>query len=156
MKTRNIALAVVLCLLALSAAYASDNPNIGTWKLNEGKSSIPAGIAKNTTVIYTAAADGMMTVTTDGVDGAGKPVHGTWTGKFDGKPYPVTGMGAGMTRSMKAKGEHELELENFTDGKVTSKGKIEIAKDGKSRTLEVEGKGADGKTYKAKYVYDKQ
>ena len=156
MKTRNIALTVVLCLFALSVLYAADNPNIGTWKLNEAKSTIPAGAGKNTTVIYTAAADGMMTVTTDGVDGTGKPTHGVWTGKFDGKPYPVTGMGAGMTRSMKAKGERELELENFTDGKPTGKAKVEIAKDGKSRTLEVDGKGADGKSYKAKYVYDKQ
>ncbi len=37
-----------------------------------------------------------------------------------------------------------------------TKAKVELAKDGKSRTLEADGKGPDGKTYKAKFVYDKQ
>ena len=34
--------------------------------------------------------------------------------------------------------------------------KVELAKDGKSRTLETEGTLPDGKKYKAKYAYDKQ
>ena len=45
MKTRSIVVTFVLCLLALSASFAQ-NPNIGTWKLNEAKSNIPAGVDK--------------------------------------------------------------------------------------------------------------
>ena len=37
------------------------------------------------------AAGDSVKVTTDGTDRDGKPVHGEWTGKFDGKDYPVTG-----------------------------------------------------------------
>ena len=76
MKTRSIVLALLVCVLGLSAAFAADNPNIGTWKLNEAKSKIPAGVGKNTTVVYSAAAGDMFKVTTDGVDGTGKPIAG--------------------------------------------------------------------------------
>ena len=156
MKKRSIVLTVVLCLLALSLGYAAENPNIGTWKLNEAKSKIPAGVGKNTTVVYTAAAGGMFNVTTDGVDGSGKPAHSEWTGKFDGKPYPVTGSSGVDARAVTAKGDRTLEIDNMKDGKSVGKGKVELAKDGKTRTLDTEGAGPDGKTYKAKYVYDKQ
>ena len=95
-------------------------------------------------------------VTTDGVDPSGNPVHSEWTGKFDGKPYPVTGMTSVDSRSVMAKGDRTLEITNMKDGKTVGTAKVELAKDGKSRTLDIEGTIADGKKYKAKYVYDKQ
>ena len=155
MKTKTLISLFAVCLFAL-AVYAAENPNIGTWKLNEAKSKIPAGAGKNTSVVYTAAAGGMMTVTTDGVDGKGNPTHSEWTGKFDGKPYPVTGSSSVDSRAVTAKGDRTLEIANMKDGKTVSSGKIEIAKDGKSRTLETESTSPDGKKNKAKYVYDKQ
>lgn len=154
MKPRTMALTVALCLVAVAASFAQ-NPNIGTWKLNEAKSQIPAGAGKNTMVVYSAAGD-MIKVTTDGVDGKGNPSHSEWTGKFDGKPYPVTGNSGSDSRSVLAKGERTLELTNMNGGKTVSTGKVELAKDGKSRTLDIDGTSADGKKYKAKYAYDKQ
>ncbi len=73
MKTRAISFTAMLCLLIVaSAAYAAENPNMGTWKLNEAKSTIPAGAPKNTTVVYSAASGGMTKVTTDGVGSSGQ------------------------------------------------------------------------------------
>ena len=112
-------------------------------------------MGKNTTVVYEAAGD-MIKVTTDGVDGKGNPVHSEWTGKFDGKPYPVTGSASVDARAVTAKGDRTLEISNMKDGKTVTTAKVELAKDGKSRTLETEGTSADGKKSKAKYVYDKQ
>src|SRR5271157_1264861 len=155
MKIRSIVLTAVLCLLALSLGFAADNPNIGTWKLNEAKSKIPAGVGKNTTVVYSAAGSDI-TVTTDGVDASGKPVHSEWTGKFDGKPYPVTGMSSVDAREVTAKGDRTLDIANMKDGKTVTTAKVELAKDGKSRTLDTDGTTADGKKTHAKYVYDKQ
>ena len=34
-------------------------------------------------------------------------------------------------------------------------GKIEVSKDGKSRTVKINGTGAEGKKFKGKAVYDK-
>ena len=156
MKARTIVSVLLLCLFGFAAALAAENPNMGTWKLNEAKSKIPAGVGKNTTVVYSAAAGDMIKVTTDGVDGTGKPVHSEWTGKFDGKPYPVTGSASVDARSVTAKGDRTLEIDNMKGGKSVGTGKVEIAKDGKSRTLETEGTSPEGKKVKAKFVYDKQ
>jgi len=52
MKTRSIVLAIVVCFVGLSVSFAQ-NPHMGTWKLNEAKSKISAGMMKNTTVTYT-------------------------------------------------------------------------------------------------------
>jgi hypothetical protein len=154
MKLRTLVVSLALCLFAM-ALYAAENPNMGTWKLNEAKSKIPAGVAKNTTVVYSAAGD-MVKVTTDGVDGSGKPTHSEWTGKFDGKPYPVTGTSAYDARAVTAKGDRTLEIDNMMGGKSVGTGKVELAKDGKSRTLEIDNADASGKKVHAKFVYDKQ
>jgi hypothetical protein len=152
MKIRFTALAFVLCLFAVTFSLAQ-NPNMGTWKLNEAKSNIPAGVGKNTTVVYEAAGD-MIKVTTDGVDTTGKPAHSEWTGKFDAKPYAVTGDPNVDFRAYKTKGEHKLALANMKGDKTVSNGWVEIAKDGKSRTLKITYLGA--KKIHATYVYEKQ
>jgi hypothetical protein len=41
------------------------------------------------------------------------------------------------------------------DGKTVWTGRIEVAKDGKSRTVTVSGTDADGKKFKGKTAYDK-
>ena len=154
MKARNLLFALLMCLFAV-AMSAADNPNMGTWKLNEAKSKIPAGAPKNTTVVYSADGDNVK-VTTDGVDGKGQPAHSEWVGKFDGKDYPVTGGASGTTRAYKVVNERTMDITGKVDGKENLHGKIEVAKDGKSRTVDIEGTSADGKKVKSKGVYDKQ
>ncbi|HEX8800867.1 MAG TPA: hypothetical protein VF772_19755, partial [Terriglobales bacterium] len=73
MRTRSIVLILAASAVAV-ALSAADNPWMGTWKLNEAKSKIPVGAGKNTTVVYSPAGD-KTKVTTDGVDGLGKPTH---------------------------------------------------------------------------------
>ncbi len=155
MKARTALLTLVMCLLT-GALWAAENPNMGVWKLNEARSKFSPGATKNNTVIYTANGDDVK-VTTDGVDGTNKPVHTDWVGKFDGKDYPVTGdAGSGATRSYKVINERKMELTSKEGDKVVNHGHIEIAKDGKSRTVDLEGTTADGKKMKTKAVYDKQ
>ncbi len=82
---RFLLISAMLSLSAISTFAAS--PFLGTWKLNESKSNFALGATKNHTVTYTEAEGGMIMLTVDGTDKEGKPVHWTWTGKFDGKPY---------------------------------------------------------------------
>jgi hypothetical protein len=154
MSTRAIVLTALLGLFATSACLAAD-ANMGTWKLNEAKSTIPAGAPKNNTVIYTAAGADVK-VTVDGVSADGKATHNEWTGKFDGKDYPLTGDPTANTRSYKKMGENGLELTNKKDGKTVTVGHITISADGKVRTLKVNGTDADGKKFSYTAVYDKQ
>ena len=109
MKARTIALSLAVFTVAVAVSFAADNPNMGTWKLNEAKSKFSPGATKNTTVVYEAAGDNVK-VTTDGTTGDGKPAHSEWTGKFDGKDYPVTGGADGATRSYKVINTHTMEV----------------------------------------------
>jgi len=119
MKARTIVLAVLVCLVCGTFAFAA-NPCAGTWKLNESKSMIAAGAPKNTSVVCAAAGDAMK-ITVEGVDGQGKPAHNAWTGKFDGKDYPLTGDATADTRAYKQVDDHTQEFANKKDGKVTNK-----------------------------------
>jgi hypothetical protein len=84
-----IILTLALCIVSAVLCLAGDT-NMGTWKQNKAKSQVGAAASKNNTVVYESAGDNVR-VTVDGTDADGKPIHNEWTGKFDGKDYPVTG-----------------------------------------------------------------
>ena len=153
MKTKSIVLTLGLCVVAGAICYAS--PHMGTWKLNEAKSKLSAGAPKNNTVVYAAAGDAIK-VTVDGTDGDGKPAHSEWTGKFDGKDYPVTGDPTADMRSYKQIDDRTLELTNKKNGKVTVTGKVAVSADGKTRTVTLSGTNAKGEKIEGVGVYDKQ
>jgi hypothetical protein len=153
MKARTIASAVVLCLATAAVCLAS--PQMGTWKLNEAKSKIASGMMKNTTVVYEAAGDSVK-VTTDGTAPDGTAAHSEWTGKFDGKDYPVTGDPTSDARSYKQMGPRTLRLTVKKGGKVTASGTIVVSRDGKTRTVTLSGKNPQGKRVTSMAVYDKQ
>jgi hypothetical protein len=107
MKFKAIFAALVLCLAAAAVCFA-DDAFTGTWKLNEAKSKMTAGMNKNTTVTYEASGDSVK-ITLDGVGADGKATHDEWTGKYDGKDYPVTGNSMTDTRAYKKVNDHTLE-----------------------------------------------
>ncbi len=154
MKVRTLMLALALSP-ALATFCAAEDLNVGTWKLNEAKSQIPAGFIKNTTVVYQAHGDSFKVIT-DGFGGDGKPMHTEWTGKLDGKDYPLTGDPRANARSLKKIDDHTMTLANKMDGKVVTTGRIVIAKDGKSRTLSAAATDSSGKKVTGLAYYDKQ
>ena len=153
MKARTTIFTLALCFVA-AAAFAS-NPNMGTWKLNEAKSKVPPGAPKNNTVVYEAAGDSVK-VTVDGTDGDGKPSHTEWTGKFDGKDYPLTGDSTSDTRSYKKIDDQTTVLTNKKGDKVVASGRIVVSGDGKSRMVTLSGTDAKGNKFKYTASYDKQ
>ena len=154
MKAKLIVLAAALWFAGAAAAFAQA-PQMGTWKLNETKSTIPAGVQKNSTVIYEVSGDSIK-VTTDGTTGDGQPMHTDWTGKFDGKPYPLTGDPTADSRSYKLVNDHHLSLTNLREGKVTTSGNIVVSPDGKTRTLTMSTLDPAGKKISGKAIYAKQ
>jgi hypothetical protein len=151
---RRTVLTLVMLFVGLTLCSAQ-NPSLGTWKLNEAKSKIAAGSSKNITVKYEAAGDSIK-ATIDGVDGQGKPTHSEWTGKFDGKDYPVTGDTASDARAIKQVDDHHYDLTVKKAGKVTVTGKAVISADGKNRTISLSGMDSMGMKVEAVFVYDKQ
>jgi hypothetical protein len=154
MNMRKICLGLAVCLALSMTCWASD-PNVGSWKLNESKSKIPAGAPKNTSVTYTAEGDQYKCVV-EGVDAKGSPSHNEWTGKFDGKDYAVTGDPNVDMRALKMTSKNHYRVVNKKDGKPTTTGTIAISPDGKTRTLKTTGTDDKGKKWAATYVYEKQ
>lgn len=154
MKTRATVLTMALCLAATAVCFAAD-AFIGTWKLNEAKSKLRPGVPKNSTVIYEAAGDDVK-ITVEGTDSEGKATRNEWTGKFDGKDYPVSGDPTSDMRSYKKVNENTLTFIGKKEGKETISGRIVISADGKTRTVNVTTSDAKGKKVSGTAVYDKQ
>jgi hypothetical protein len=152
-KTRITIMAVALSFMATVPCFAA-NPHIGTWKLNEAKSKMPAGMGKNTTVSYLEQKD-KIKITVDGVDKNGKPTHSVWVGKFDGKAYPVKGNLPYNSVAYRVVNDRTNDITAMKDGKMIWNGRITVAANGKSRTVTINATDANGKKVSGKAVYNK-
>jgi hypothetical protein len=154
MKARATVLTLALCFVGAAVCFAADG-FIGAWKLNEAKSKFSPGTPKNTTVVYEAVGDNVK-VTIDGTDGDGKPINNEWTGKFDGKDYPVTGDASSDARSLKKIDDHTITFAVKKGDKVITTGRIVLSADGKTRTVTTSGTDSKGNKVSGTAVYDKQ
>ena len=143
-------------LLAVGISYAAENDAfMGTWKLNEAKSKITAGMPKNSTVVYTVDGDNVK-VAIDGTAVNGKTYHSDWTGKFDGKDYALTGDPSTDMRSYKVIDDHTLLAVSKKGGKESNSARIVLSADGKTRTVTISGTDASGAKVTSTQIYDKQ
>ncbi len=154
MKTRTFLASLGLFIAGVALTFAAD-ANMGTWKLNEAKSKFSPGATKNNSVVYAPAGD-MVKVTVDGVDKDGKAEHNEWTGKFDGKDYPVVGSAGYDSRAYTKVDDHKMSMTIKKAGKVVATGTIVVSADGKSRTVTTVGSDPKMTAMNNTGVYDKQ
>src|SRR6202048_5243297 len=114
MKTKTIGLALALSVATAAMCFAN-NPTLGTWKLNESKSTFGDGAGKTTLVTWEQV-DGQDKCTVEGTDAAGNQTHSVWTGKLDGKFYAITGDPQADQRSFKMNGENTIDMVTQKDG----------------------------------------
>ncbi len=153
MKTRITAVVTALSFAAIVACFAA-NPQMGTWKLNEAKSKLAPGMGKSTTVTYSEQGD-KIRVAVNGMDKDGKPTQGVWVGKWDGRAYKAKGNLAWDSAAYKVVNDYTNDITTMKNGKVMWTGHITVSKDGKSRTVTVNGTDANGEKFTSKAVYDK-
>jgi hypothetical protein len=153
-KTKTILVSLVVFLAGFAVCLAADL-NMGTWKLSEAKSKFSPGATRNNTVVYEAAGDSVK-ITVDGVDSEGQPTHNVWTGKFDGKDYPVTGDPNSDMRSYQSVDAHTLALSVKKGGTETVTGRIVVADNGKSRTVTTSSTDSKGNKISNTAAYDRQ
>ncbi len=154
MRTRTILTSLVTFFAGLTLCMAAD-VNMGTWKLNDAKSTFGAGAAKSMTVVYEVSGDSVK-VTVNAVDKNGKTVQNVWVGKYDGKDYPVTGNAPYDSRAYTQVDANTMNMTIKKDGKVVSTGKIVVAADGKSRTVITTPSDPKMTALSQNAVYDKQ
>ncbi|HMD09255.1 MAG TPA: hypothetical protein VKH63_17110 [Candidatus Acidoferrum sp.] len=149
----------VITALAAGPLMAQTNPFIGTWKLNVAKSKFEPGPApKSQTRAVVADGDGAK-YSFEGVRADGTAISYSFTVKYDGKDYPITGSGApGEADSIAIKrvGSNKAEATFKKGGKEVGKSVVEVSKDGTVTTVKGKGKTPDGKDYSSESVYDKQ
>jgi hypothetical protein len=148
MRSRLMKLFLGLAITSV-ALIGADN-SIGTWKRNMDKSTSSPPVSnplKSVTMVREVSGDSVK-ITNEGVRQDGTHVNWSYTAKYDGKEYPVTGGAPFDTISMK-----QINANTFTsvtkkkDGKYYTTGRTVISKDGKTYTLTTKGMNADGKPF---------
>ena len=154
MKTNRTLLVAATLWLTAAAISLAGSAQMGTWKLNESKSEFSSK-ARTNMVTYTDAKGDMVKVDVEGVDREGKPVHWTWVGKFDGKPYKLENNPIADMAAYKMVDDHTNDITMTKDGKTVAMTTVKVAKDGKTRTVTTTFINADGKKTTDKGFYDK-
>ena len=142
--------------ITMIAAFGADN-SIGTWKLNVAKSKYtPAPFPFKSLTTVREASDGGVKVTRTGVQADGTPFNSTYTAKFDGKPYPVTGAPWDSIAIKQIDADTFTAVTKKSGGKYHATSRTTVSKDGKTLTTVNKGVNADGAATSATLVYDKQ
>jgi len=164
MKKRILAFVTVIALAVLgsSVLLAESNPFIGTWKQDMAKSKYAEGgpVALSRSITYESQGDQIKS-THDAVRNDGTHLTWTYTGKFDGKDYPITWTGARNaadqtdTISVKRPNANTFEAIQKKGGKVVTTARAVVSKDGKTMTITAKGTDAKGQPVTNVTVYEK-
>ena len=139
------------------AAAAQGEKHVGTWNLNVAKSTYTPGPApKSQTLKIETWGDDGIKYAADGVGADGKPTHGEFEAKFDGKDYEFKGNPDGDTLAYKWIDANTLEAALKLKGKPTLTANIVVSEDGKTRTVTQTGTDAKGAKVNIVSVYEKQ
>lgn len=125
-------------------------PWLGTWKLSK-----PDARYKRVITRIEPWEDGIR-VTYDMVGTRGGVTHMEWTGKFDGKDYPVEGLDYVLTNAYKLLDDHSYEIVIKVEGGVAATARVEVSSDGKTLTTVTRQKNAEGRDITTTTVYDRQ
>jgi hypothetical protein len=161
MKMKQTLLAIValaVCLVAPALLKADTNANVGTWKVNLEKSTYPPGLAPKS-LTRTVSADGdNVTYSFEGTAGDGSALKYSFTVKYDGKDYPITGVGPNGSDhiSLKQINSHMFVGTLKKGDKVVATVHTTVSHDGKTATVSSKGVDKDGKPVKQTQVFDKE
>jgi hypothetical protein len=148
-----IGMAITLPLAFTPLAFGADSNFVGTWKLNLKKSKYnPGPPPKSLTVTIESIEDGMK-VTSTGENADGTPINGSFTAKYDGKEYPLTG-GPADSIAIKEVDANTHTVVTKKGGKVLARGGSKVS--GNTMTRTMKGTNAEGKPFNNTTVFDKQ
>src|SRR2546422_7056690 len=128
---------MILTLALPCASLGQDRePLIGTWRLNFSESTFASGppaYARVTSKIQPWE-DGLRVIY-DMVGTRGGVTHWEWTGRLDGKDYPLEGVEEVVTNAYSRIADRTYEVVFKVDGRITTTTKISISPDGKIMTV---------------------
>src|SRR6266851_649504 len=135
--------------------FAADN-SLGTWKLNMEKSKFSPSAPVKSLTSTREASDGGVKVTSTGEQADGTPINSSYTAKYDGKEYPVTGAPWDSIAIKQVNANTLTTTTKKNGGSYHATARTVISKDGKTMTTTVKGTNAEGKAFNNMLIYDKQ
>ncbi len=155
MKRTAIGLLIGLAITAIGI-FAAD-PSFGTWKWNAAKSTTDAVNAlKNRTDVYEATPDGSVRLTRTELRADGSAYHSSYTFKYDGKEYSVTGLQFDTFSAKWIDAVTAVFETKKTGGPYHQVIKVVYSDEGRTMTTHTTGFRTDGQPVTSTYVYDKQ
>ena len=153
-----ITIVVMATALAQVTAPASSVPSVwfGTWKVNIAKSTYTGAPGyKRATYVIEPADDGLKAVY-EMVLPRGGVTHFEWTGRFDGKDYPVQGIDEALTYAYTPRADGSYAIVAKVDTRVAASSEVRFAADGRTMITTTTATGPQGQRITTSTVYEKQ
>lgn len=145
----------MIIVLALAVVAPAADPFVGFWKLNTAKSTLASPASRSATIKIVAQDNGYRW-TFDTVGSDGKTSHMDWTGKYDGKDWPVTNDPNGDTAATKKIDANTIESIGKKGTKIVDNMRIVVSPDARTLTITQKVKDAQGKDINNTYIYERQ
>ena len=151
-----LALAAALAQ-AVAAPAAVPSSWFGSWKLNLSRSTYDPGPAPYKRAEYTIEPwkDGLK-VTYEMVYPRGGWTVLEWSGRLDGRDYPVHGIDELVTYAYRPLADGSYEVVVKFDQRVTATSNVSLSADGRTMMTTTAGRGAQGQAVKTTTVYEKR
>ena len=136
------ALTVIVALtLGTIAATGQDHGGaMGVWVLNIQKSTFePGPLPKMQTSTFTLLPGGAVKIENDSVDVSGRSSHREMVSAFDGRQEVRAGSAEPTSRAYRWLDDLNFEFEELINGAPSVVGRTSMSKDGRVRTLTVNG-----------------
>ena len=146
---------ILFAVFMLMMARPAQDPWFGTWKLNPAKSTTNSDRYKRVTSRIEPGEDGL-NVTYDMVGSRGGITHMEWSGKFDGKDYPVQGVDYVLTNAYTRLNDYSYQIVVKLDGALVATTTVLLSTDGRTLTTLTNEKNPQGQDASMTTVYDKQ
>jgi hypothetical protein len=155
-------LALVLSTAATANAQSktgTQNTLLGTWKLrvNESKAD-PGPLPRSEVRTYSVAGPDGVKLTVEGIDAGGNRFAYSYTARFDGKDYPLTGTGTrngGDMLALTRIDPYTVESVVKKAGVVVNKTRLVVSRDRKS-TISEAGTNQSGQSTSGVRVYSNE
>jgi hypothetical protein len=149
---RSVRLRTILIFGLVAGVLGQERqPWLGVWSLRVTQ---PARYKRVTSQIEPWN-DGLK-VTYEMVGVRGGITHWEWTGRFDGKDYPVQGADTVLTNAYRKIDDRSYEIVIKVDGNVAAVSRVMVSGDGKTLQVTTEERIAGGKTVKTAAEYDRK
>ena len=142
--------------LSIAQSTSSDDPVLGTWKLNVDKSKFVPGPAWQSQIRVYQITPAGVSVTWTGVGARGEKMQVSYTYNYDGRDYPMAGSGSYDTLNAVRIDARTVKSEEKRNGKTVGIAVRTVSPDGKVLTITDEGTNRKGQAFSQVLVFDKR